>query len=143
MVVRRRKRRSSVEVKRLQQHFLHAVQQEGKISLSGLISKYGPEVEVQDTASDKNLVKRQLDQLAAEGEIEFRRAGRELIAHVPSQPAKSETTEPADVDSLSAGPGYPVDLAVIRAFAVQLEEFSRTLQEQISTLVRMVEKASK
>jgi len=143
MVVKRRKRRSSLEVKRLQEHFLKAIEQEGRISLSGLIEKYGAEVDVKNTASDKNLVKRQIDQLAAEGKIEFQRVGRELIAQVPSQPAKSE-------DTAGQTSGHPAenwqaspDLAVIRAFAVQLEEFSKTLQEQISTLVRMVDKASR
>jgi hypothetical protein len=144
MAVRRRKRRSSFEVKKLQQHFLQAIQQEGRISLSGLVEKFGAEMDVKNTPSDKNLVKRQMDQLAAEGEIEFYRAGRELIAQMPSQPAKSENAEehapPApSADSFQSS----ADLAVIRAFAVQLEEFSRTLHEQISTLVRMVEKASR
>ncbi len=143
MVVRRRKRRSSLEVKKLQEHFLRAVQQEGRISLSGLIEKYGAEVDVKNTPSDKNLVKRQMDQLADEGKIEFQRAGRELIAQMPSQPAKSEDAREQALGSSAESRQSSTDLAVIRAFAVQLEEFSRTLQEQISTLVRMVEKASR
>jgi len=143
MVMKRRKRRSSLEVKKLQEHFLRAVQQEVRISLSGLIEKYGAEVEVKNTASDKNLVKRQMDQLADEGKIEFQRAGRELIAQMPSQPAKSEDAREQALGSSTESRQSSTDLAVIRAFAVQLEEFSRTLQEQISTLVRMVEKASR
>ncbi len=143
MVVERRKRRSSLEVKRLQEHFLKAVQQEGKISLSGLIEKYGAEADVKNTPSDKNLVKRQMDQLADEGKIEFVRAGRELIAQMPSQPTKSADAQEQALASSTGGRQSSSDLAVIRAFAVQLEEFSRTLQEQISTLVRMVEKASR
>ena len=131
-------------MKKLQDHFLRAVQQEGKISLSGLIEKYGADVDVKNSPSDKNLVKRQMDQLASQGEIEFHRAGRELIAQMPALPGKDE--EPKE--QLGRGgsgntPASPADLTVIRAFAVQLEEFSRTLQEQISTLVRMVEKASR
>jgi len=130
-------------VKKLQAHFLEAVQQEGRISLSGLIEKYGADVDVKNSPSDKNLVKRQMDQLAAEGEIEFHRAGRELIAQMPSQPQKREESEqqaaPVPVTDWQSSS----ELAVIRAFAVQLEEFSRTLQEQISTLVRMVDKASR
>ncbi|MFB3906385.1 MAG: hypothetical protein ACE15E_23320 [Acidobacteriota bacterium] len=129
-------------MKKLQQHFLQGVRQEGRISLSGLIEKYGPEVDVRNTPSDKNLVKRQMDQLAAEGEIQFYRVGRELIAQIPQ--AKSAGAEGQPQPAASTGsPKSPNDLAVIRAFALQLEEFSRTLQEQISTLVRMVEKASR
>jgi len=144
MIVKRRKRRSSLEVKKLQAHFLQAVQQEGRISLSGLIEKYGTEVDVKNSPSDKNLVKRQMDQLAAEGEIEFHRAGRELIAQMPSRPAKSEDSEEQTLPVSSTDSWQSsAELAVIRAFAVQLEEFSKTLQEQISTLVRMVEKASR
>jgi len=143
MVMKRRKRRSSLEVKKLQDHFLRAVQQEGKISLSGLIEKYGAEVDVKNSPSDKNLVKRQMDQLASEGEIEFHRAGRELIAQMPREPEKGEEAEEQTPPVLAEGWRSATDLAVIRAFAVQLEEFSRTLQEQISTLVRMVEKASR
>jgi hypothetical protein len=138
--MRRRKRRSSSEVKRLQDHFLQAIQREGRLSLSGLISKYGPEVEVRNTASDKNLVKRQLDQLASRGDIEFRREGRELIAQsIPEGKLHDEEI----MEELASGRFGPVDLTVIRAYAVQVEEFSRTLQEQIATLVRMVEKAAR
>ncbi|HXK62204.1 MAG TPA: hypothetical protein PLP42_20145 [Acidobacteriota bacterium] len=132
-----------MEVKRLQEHFFRAVQQEGRISLSNLIAKYGSEVDVHSSASDKNLVKRQMDQLAAQGQIEFHRAGRELIAQLPGRSEKSQTQNSAMAASSPADLTSPVDLAVIRAFAVQVEEFSRTLQEQISTLVRMVEKASR
>jgi hypothetical protein len=137
--MRRRKRRSSSEVKRLQDHFLQAIEQEGKVSLTALISKYGPEVDVRNTASDKNLVKRQLDQLAGTGDIEFRREGRELIAQSVPEAADDEAIM-AEMAAMRVG---PVDLAVIRAYAVQVEEFSRTLQEQIATLVRMVEKAAR
>jgi hypothetical protein len=143
MVVKRRKRRSSLEVKKLQEHFYRAVQKEGRISLSGLIENYGPEVDVKNTPSEKNLVKRQMDQLAAEKKIEFQRAGRELIAQMPSQPEKSLGTHEQPGISSAESRQSSADLAVIRAFAVQLEEFSKTLQEQISTLVRMVDKASR
>jgi hypothetical protein len=123
----------------LQDHFLQAIEQEGKVSLTALISKYGPEVDVRNTASDKNLVKRQLDQLAGTGDIEFRREGRELIAQSVPEAADDEAIM-AEMAAMRVG---PVDLAVIRAYAVQVEEFSRTLQEQIATLVRMVEKAAR
>jgi len=96
--------------------------------------KYGPEVDVKNTPSDKNLIKRQMDQLAARGEIEFRREGRELIALAPEKYRAAgglATSFP------------PTDLNVIKAYAIQLEEFSRTLQSQISTLVRMIEKSTK
>lgn len=123
-----------MDVKKLQERFLQAVRDEGRISLTGLIMKYGPEVEVKNSASDKNLVKRQMDQLAARGEIEFHREGRELIALAPE---KYRTA-----GGLAAS-FPPTDLNVIKAYAVQLEEFSRTLQAQISTLVRMIEKSTK
>ena len=132
--MKKRKRRSSMDVKKLQERFLQAVRDEGRISLTGLIMKYGPEVDVKNSPSDKNLIKRQMDQLAARGEIEFRREGRELIALAPEKYRASGGM---------AASLPPTDLNVIKAFAIQLEEFSGTLQAQISTLVRMIEKSTK
>ncbi len=136
--LKKRKRRSGSEIQKVRDHFLGAVLGEGKISLTELVSRYGSEINVQNTASDKNLVKRQLDQLAREGAIELRRDGRDLVAE--HRKNGHSTAEPAPVaETLHASD----DLDVIRAFARQLEEFSRTLQDQISTLVRMVEKAAR
>ena len=93
---------------------------------------------MQNTASDKNLVKRQLDQLAREGALELRRDGRDLVARgVARRPPAPEAAPVAETRHTAD------DLDVIRAYARQLEEFSRTLQDQISTLVRMVEKAAR
>ena len=78
--LKKRRRRSRSEIQKIRDHFLGAVLEEGKISLTELVSKYGSEINVQNTASDKNLVKRQLDQLAREGALELRRDGRDLVA---------------------------------------------------------------
>ncbi len=135
--MKRRRRRSSKEVKKIQERFLEAVQREGRISLTDLISKYGPELDVRNTPSDKNLVKRQLDQLDRNGEIDFRREGRELIAHRKVEETAPEETLAAE--AASPPPPTPPDLAVIKTFALQLGEFAKSLHEQIETLVRMVE----
>ena len=110
----------------------------GKISLTDLVAKYGSEISVQNTASDKNLVKRQLDELAREGALGLQRDGRDLVARVLEDGRPTTDTVPA-----AETPRTGDDLDVIRAYARQLEEFSRTLQDQISTLVRMVEKAAR
>lgn len=164
--MKRRNRRSASEVKDVQQRFLEAVKKEGEITLTDLIAKYGEAVNVKNTASDKNLVKRQLSQASKQGVIEFRREGRDLVARVPGRaaaaaapPRKAAARRPrgrrAAVRKAAAAPAprptpappappppVPADLAAIRAYAAQLEEFSKTLQHQIATLVRMVEKAS-
>ena len=136
--LKKRRRRSRSEIQKIRDHFLGAVLEEGKISLTELVSKYGSEINVQNTASDKNLVKRQLDQLAREGALELRRDGRDLVARAGEN--GQPTAEAAPVVETRHTTD---DLDVIRAFARQLEEFSRTLQDQISTLVRMVEKAAR
>ena len=136
--MKKRRRRSGSEIQKVRDHFLGAVLGEGKISLTELVAKYGSEINVRNTASDKNLVKRQLDQLSREGALELRRDGRDLVARA------SEDRQPT-VEATPAAETHhtPDDLDVIRAYARQLEEFSRTLQDQVSTLVRMVEKAAR
>ena len=136
--LRKRSRRSRKEIQRVRDHFLGAVLNEGKISLTDLIAKYGSEINVQNTAIDKNLVKRQLDELAREGMLGLQRDGRDLVARVLGNGQPSTDTAAAVETPRTGG-----DLDVIRAYARQLEEFSRTLQDQISTLVRMVEKAAR
>ena len=136
--MKKRRRRSRSEIQKVRDHFLGAVLGEGKISLTELVAKYGSEINVQNTASDKNLVKRQLDQLAREGVLELRRDGRDLVARASQDGHPAPEAAPAAETRHTAD-----DLDVIRAYARQLEEFSRTLQDQISTLVRMVEKAAR
>jgi hypothetical protein len=126
-------------VRDVQEHFLSGIKKEGRISLTELISKYGGEVDVKNTPSDKNLVKRQLDQLARSGQIEFRREGRELVA-------ESARTESAEELAAQAKPVFempPMELDVVRAYARQVEDFARTLLDQVSTLVRMIERAER
>ena len=79
-----------------------------------------------------------LDQLAREGALELRRDGRDLVARAGGNGQPTAAAAPVAETRHTAD-----DLDVIRAFARQLEEFSRTLQDQISTLVRMVEKAAR
>jgi hypothetical protein len=123
-------------VRDVQEHFLSGIKREGRISLTDLISKYGSQVDVKNTPSDKNLVKRQLDQLARSGQIEFRREGRELVAESSSRPSAEELAAQAKQLELP-----PTELDVVRAYARQVEDFARTLQEQVTTLVRMIERA--
>ncbi len=127
----KRKRRTLNEIRKIRELLHVAVEDAGTITLSQLVGKHGSRIGVKNTPSDKNLVKKQLDQLAKEGKIEFVKIGRDLVAK------KLE-------ESNGAGgiPEGPLDLAVIRAYAVQVEEFAKTLQGQIRTLVRMVEKAT-
>jgi hypothetical protein len=139
-MMKKGKRRSAKEVKRLQEHFVQAINREGKITLTDLIAKYGGEISVKDTPTDKNLVKRQLDRAAKNGQILFHREGRNLVA----QPLRKAPPAPVEVVSVltpEVPQEPPLNLTVIRSYARQLEEVSRSLQEQISTLVRMVEKA--
>lgn len=136
------KRRSTSEVRRVQEYFVQAIRGEGKITLTELIVKYGGEVGVKNTPTDKNLVKRQLDRAAQEGKILFQREGRDLVARARVEETAAPAAETTAPPVLELPKGSSTDLAVIRAYALQLEEFSRILQEQISTLVRMVEKAA-
>jgi hypothetical protein len=125
-------------VREVQEHFLTGIKKEGRISLSDLISKYGSQVDVKNTPSDKNLVKRQLDQLARSGQIEFRREGRELVAESASRPSPEELAAMAKPPELP-----PMELDVVRAYARQVEDFASTLLQQVTTLVRMVERVER
>ncbi len=125
----KRKRRTLNEIRQIREQLHVTVEDAGTITLSQLVGKHGGKIGVKNTPSDKNLVKKQLDQLAKDGKIEFVKMGRDLVA-------KALT---ANGDG--GVPEGPLDLAVIRAYAVQVEEFAKTLQGQIRTLVRMVEKA--
>lgn len=126
----KRKRRTLNEIRKIRELLHETVEGAGTITLSQLVGKHGGRIGVRNTPSDKNLVKKQLDQLAKEDKIEFVKIGRDLVAKA------KESNGDADL------PEGPLDLGVIRAYAVQVEEFAKTLQGQIRTLVRMVEKAS-
>lgn len=128
----KRRRRTLNEIRKIRELLHVTVEDAGTITLSQLVGRHGGRIGVKNTPSDKNLVKKQLDQLAKEGKIEFVKVGRDLVA-------KAKPDSNGDGPALPEG---PLDLAVVRAYAVQVEEFAKTLQGQIRTLVRMVEKAS-
>lgn len=170
--MKKRTRRKASEIERLRNKILRIVKKDRRISLTAMVAHYGVQMGVRNTPSDKNLVKRQLDVLAKSGDIDFGRAGRDLVARytgpdvadasigeeqeAAAAPAPAAIAAPAPAPVLApaaipaAAPSAPAvaigsnaDLAVIRAYARQVEEFSRTLQDQVATLVRMVEKASR
>ncbi len=135
-MMKKRKRRTLNEIRKIREQLLETVNSVGRITLSQLVGEHGAKIGVKDTPSDKNLVKKQLDLLAKGDEIEFVKVGRDLVAN--PMPEESPGTGDGDAANLL----IPTDLSVIRAYAVQVEEFAKTLQAQIRTLVRMVEKAN-
>lgn len=136
--MKKRKRRTLNEIRKIREEVLATVNRVGQITLSQLVGEHGENIGVKDTPSDKNLVKKQLDRLARQNQLEFVKMGRDLVAK--PNPAE-ETSKAAEVLG-SEPPAAGNDLSVIRAYAVQVEEFAKTLQGQIRTLVRMVEKAT-
>ncbi len=138
-MMKKRKRRTLNEIRKIREQLLETVNSVGRITLSQLVGEHGAKIGVKDTPSDKNLVKKQLDLLAKGDEIEFVKVGRDLVANpMPEEaPGTGDGSDAAFADML-----IPTDLSVIRAYAVQVEEFAKTLQTQIRTLVRMVEKAN-
>lgn len=157
-MVKKRTRRKASEIERLRAKIFGVIQKENKINLTDLVGLYGSSLGVRDTASDKNLVKRQLDVLADSGRIHFGRDGRNLIARLVASPGafNSPAAAPMEAAPMAAAPAphaeaepvaapdiSPTDLDVIKAYAAQVEEFSRTLHAQISTLVRMIDRASR
>ncbi|MEE8586678.1 MAG: hypothetical protein V3T83_17695 [Acidobacteriota bacterium] len=129
------------------------MKKEGRISLTDLVGLYGASIGIKDTLSDKSLAKRQLDILAQEKAIIFRRDGRDLVAAAkpspqpPTTPAPpaAPTAEPVE-QAESAQPAEEVqspELQAIKAYAQQLEAFAETVQQQVSNLVKMVETAQK
>jgi len=137
-MMKKRKRRTLNEIRKIREQLLETVNSVGRITLSQLVGEHGAKIGVKDTPSDKNLVKKQLDLLAKGSEIEFVKVGRDLVANpMPEESAGSGSNgSEGGLDMM-----VPTDLSVIRAYAVQVEEFAKTLQTQIRTLVRMVEKA--
>lgn len=134
--MKKRKRRTLNEIRAIREQVLETVNSKGQITLSQLVGEHGEEIGVKNTPSDKNLVKKQLDRLAKSEKINFVKMGRDLVA----QAIEPETAGAAG--ELSDNGFEKADLSVIRAYAVQVEEFAKTLQGQIRTLVRMVEKAT-
>ncbi len=135
MAEKKRKRRTLKEIRVIREGLLKTVNAAETVTLSQLVSDHGSTIGVRNTPSDKNLVKKQLDRLAKSGQIEFVKVGRDLVARTPS--ASSQEGELA----LASSNGRP-NLAVIRSYAILLEEVAKTLQGQIRTLIRMVEKAT-
>ncbi len=122
--MKKRSRRTLVEIRQIRDQAKAMVDKHGELTLSQLIGLYGSSLGVRDTPSDKNLVKKQLDRLAGSGEIDFLKVGRDLVAKT-----KSDSVEESQ---------DPPSLAALRIYALQVEEFSKTLQSQVRTLGRMV-----
>ena len=145
--MKKRNRRTLNEIRSIRQQLLTTVGQHGRLTLSQLVGEHGESIGVRNTPSDKNLVKKQLDRLAKSGRIDFVKVGRDLVAKAQREESASSEIRtgesfPATATSGNGQRGTDSDLAVIRAYAIQLEEFAKTLQGQIRTLVRMVEKAA-
>jgi hypothetical protein len=98
------------------------------------VSDFGLEIGVRDTPSDRNLVRKQLECLAELGTVDLGKAGRNLV--VRAADGHGGESDASDSQQLSRR----VQLAAVKAYAIQLEEFARTLQDQIRALVRMVER---
>ena len=147
----KRTRRKASEIEKLRNNILKVVQTEGRITLTDLVRQYGTSIGIRDTPSDKNLAKRQLDILAKGDRVNFRRSGRDLVAEYRApeeeKPVEAPVAAPeAPGDGAPAAPtgtGGGDELDVIKAYALQVEEFSKSLQRQVSTLVRMVERATR
>ena len=149
----KRRRRSASEIRKLRSKLLEAVQQEGRVTLTDLVGLYGPSIGIKDTLSDKYLAKRQLDILAREKAIVFRRDGRDLVA--AAKPAPQPPTTPAPPPAPTAKPAQQPtpakpteeiqnpELQAIKAYAQQVEAFAETLHRQVRTLAKMVEAAKK
>ena len=142
--MKKRKRRTLNEIRKIREELLATVNRVGQMTLSQLVGDHGDRIGVKDTPSDKNLVKKQLDQLAKRDKLEFVKIGRDLVAR-PTETAEAAAPAPA----LVAGPAPPsttgaaeTNLSVIRAYAVQVEEFAKTLNGMVRTLARMVAKAA-
>ncbi|HSR51525.1 MAG TPA: hypothetical protein VLV83_11900 [Acidobacteriota bacterium] len=149
---KKRTRRKAAEIEKLRNKILKIVKREKDITLTNLVRQYGASIGIRNTPSDKNLAKRQLDILAKGPDIQFNRQGRDLVAQYKGEEEKpaeaAESRESAEgaptpvAEALAEGNVPAVELDVIKAYARQVEEFSKTLQRQIATLVRMVDRAS-
>ncbi|HSR69333.1 MAG TPA: hypothetical protein VLU25_15465 [Acidobacteriota bacterium] len=148
---KKRTRRKAAEIEKLRNKILKIVKREKEITLTSLVRQYGASIGIRNTPSDKNLAKRQLDILAKGPDVEFNRQGRDLVARYEGQEEKpaeaasesGEAAAPTPVaEALAEGNVPAVELDVIQAYARQVEEFSKALQKQIATLVRMVDRAS-
>jgi len=158
--MKKRSRRKVSEIEKLRSKMLKIVKLEGEISLTSLVRQYGASVGIKDTASDKHLAKRQLDILAKSGGISFDRHGRDLIARSAAPAAQQAAAPPAAAAqpgaiAALASPGLPVasaappvgsasapELAAVRVYSQYMKGFSKSLRQQVSTLVRMIEQAT-
>ncbi len=136
--MRKRRRRTLKEIRNIREQILDLVRQKERLTLSQLVSDHGDKFQVRNTASDRRLVKLQLSQLSDSGAIEFVKVGRNWIARNKATVGRDKTG--VETDS-SLGVVAP-ELEAIRAYAIQLEQFAKSLQEQIGNLVRMLEKAT-
>lgn len=158
----KRRRRTAKEIRKLRSDLREIVKRERRITLTDLVRDHGSGIGIRDTVSDKNLVKRQLDILASGNDIRFQREGRDLVASfreklqpapapeppppAPAPPAAEPVPSPAAAPAAEAAPppaSPPSDLAAVRAYALQVEAFAKTLQQQIETLAEMLERATR
>lgn len=142
----KRKRRTLAEIHEIRDQLLSIVERHERLTLSQIVSSFGKVVGVKNTPSDKNLVKKQLDRLAKDGQINFIKTGRDLVATKRGdRPGSGEAQLIQTEEGIQLTQGDRVlapNLAAIRAYAQQLDEFARTLQGQIRTLIRMIERAT-
>ncbi len=142
-------RRKAAETQRIGRSVLKIVQTEGKITLTDIISKHGARIGVKHSPNDKALIKRQLSHLAQSGQIQFGREGRNIVAVATTQPtsraasAGAPSSPPASASPVSVPSATAPQLEAIEAYAEQLQEFGRTLQDQIATLLRMISKVKR
>lgn len=155
VVMEKRSRRKASEIEKLRSKMLKIVQRESEITLTNLVRQYGASIGIRDTPSDKNLAKRQLDVLAKDGNIEFNRLGRDLVAKASApagEAAAPQYEAPAAGPQAVAAPTLQIpaapaaasatttpELQAIRAYAQQMEAFSKSLQQQLEILIRMVQ----
>lgn len=137
----KRKRRTLSDLNQIRDCLLELVRTKGRMSLSELIEEYAEELCVRNTPSDRSLLKRQLEHLDQKGLLDFVKVGRSLVARNKPD-IRAGIVEEISREPFARSAGMPPELAAIRAYALQLEEFSRALQEQIGVLVRMIEKAA-
>ena len=146
----RRTRRKGAEIRRIGRSVLQIVQTEGEITLTDIISKHGARIGVKNSPNDKALIKRQLSQLAKSGQIRFGRKGRNIVAVAATKstgraaPARVPSSSPVSAPpALAASSATVHQLEAVEAYAEQLQEFARTLQDQIATLLRMISKVKR
>ena len=142
----KRARRSRSQIQDIKSKALETVQNRGTVTLSQLISDHGTALGIRDTVSDRQLLKRQLFTLADEGQIRFSKKGSHLVARSKARRGRRSGAIPevaspvsgeARAEPVVAVSGRP-ELEAIKAYAAQLEELARTLNDQIARLAKMI-----